>query len=122
MPLPFIKSSANISITVFEFRSPCGGSATSSNFKEILHVQPSVCWGEGEILEDWTGPGRGEGAWVRPGACRGGPGRALGESWERPGLPGGSFSFVKHNEFGNFAKNAHILDVRSIGVTILKSC
>ena len=42
----------------------------------------------GEILEDWTGPGRGEGAWVRPGASRGGPGRALGESWERPGAPG----------------------------------
>ena len=35
-----------------------------------------------------------------------------------PGLPGGTLSLVKHNEFDNFPKNEQILHLRRIGVTI----
>ena len=73
-------------------------------------------WRTGRVLEG----GRGHGSVL------GLAGEVLDAPWGSLGSVPGSreahFSFVKHNEFGNFAKSAHILDVRSFGMTILKSC
>ena len=82
MPFPFIESSANISITVFEFRSRCGGSSTSSNGRKFCTCNPRFAgvrgksWRTGRVLEG----GRGHGSVLGP------PGEVLDAPWSSKSL------------------------------------